>query len=236
MILSTFKTRLRYNCGNIPTTHELVTGTNGGGDFINEALRYMLLRASQRYPNFELFPEHKDVEWTDITIIDQNYLALPNDQIAIQRVSVLESATVPNLNNSDWRPLSYIEPVAFDQLEKPTTTLQYPALFTLREGRVYVHPTPRTTKTTYIKLDGIQDEVDLTAAGDSPRTHSRWHPAILDIATHLMKNALNHSDADQWLDKADEKIMTIGASMVGLRKAQYKRSINIAGAPRGGWY
>lgn len=180
-----------------------------------------------------MFPEHRDVEWYDVTIANQNYLSLPTDQIAAQRAYSLDSSTAPNLNNADWRELTYIEPREFDQLEKPTTQSAYPSSFTLREGRIYVHPTPRTSYTTYIKVDGIQDEPDMSASGDTPRTHARWHPAILDLATYMLLTDMGRDDADRFLKAADEKIAMVGGSLVGLRRATTQRVVRIAGAPRG---
>lgn len=228
---ATFKTRLALIANNMPSSdpHYSYLGAH-----VNAAVKLLPLRASTRFPNYQLFPEHKDIEWTDITIVDQNYLALPTDQIAVQRAYSLDSSTSPNLNNSDWRELAYVTPREFDQYEKPTTQTGYPSVFTLREGRIYVHPTPRTDWTTYLKIDGIQDEPDMSADGDSPRTHSRWTPAILKLSAYFLFDDLRmHEEAERNLKAADEQIGTIGASLIGLRNGNLHRVMRVAGTPRG---
>lgn len=234
MNYGTFKSRLLLACGHMKATHPLAAVTNGGGDFVNAGVKFMILRASQKYPNFELFPEHKDVEWTDITIVDQNYLILPNDAMAVQRAFSLDSATSPNLNNTNWRELSYTEPRAFDLLSKTTSTVQYPAQWTIREGRIYFNPTPRTTKTTYVKIDGIQDEPDMSSSTDSPRMHARWHSAILHASTYLMMSDLGwHDDAAKHLALADEEITSVAVPLIGMKRQNIRRQVRVGGAPKG---
>ena len=231
MNFTTLKARVQLNAGNMQSTHPLATYVP---NYVNDGTRMVIMRASMKFPNFELFPEHKDVEWTDVTVADQDYLTLPTDQIAIRSCFSSDSSTAPNLNNTGWRLLTYMEPEAFDQLGRPTTQIAYPTNWTLRENRVYLYPTPRATKTAYVKLDGIQDEPDMSAGTDTPRTHIRWHPAILDFASHLLLNDMGWvEDAKRFKDSADDKINTIGGSMMGLRRANVKRAVRISGAPRG---
>lgn len=233
MNYTTLQARVALIAGNMATTHPQYGNL---GQFVNDGMHFLVQRSSLKFPNYELFPEHKDIEWTDLTIADQRYLALPTDQIAIQRVFSLDSSSAPNLNNSNWRPVSYIEPQAFDVLPKTTTITGYPSLFTLREGRVEFNPTPRTSWTTYVKIDGIQDEPTLSSGTDSPRSHARWHPAMVNCAAYLLLTDMGwHEDAQKQLNAADEQIGTIGGSMIGLRKAQIRRTVRVAGTPRGVW-
>jgi hypothetical protein len=225
------KTRLALVANNMQTSDPFYAYLD---DHINQALRLLPLRASRLFPNYSLFPEHKDIEWTDVTVVDTNYLALPSDQIVIQRAYSLDSSSAPNLNNADWRELTWVSPKEFDQYEKPTTQEAYPSVFTLREGRIYFHPTPRTGYTTYVKIDGIQDEPELSADGDTPRMHSRWHPAILQLAAYFLFDDMGWAEqADRKLKAADEQISTIAASLVGLRHANTHRVMRVAGTPRG---
>ena len=232
MNFGTVKTRMLLAGGNLQSGHPVYTYAN---NLVNDGLRFMIMRASQKYPNFQLFPEHVDTEWTDVTVADQNYLALPSDSIAIQRVFSLDSSSAPNLNNANWRVVSFIEPQAFDQLTKPTTQQNYPFQYTIREKRIYLWPTPRTGYTTYVKIDGIQDEPDMSSSSDTPRTDARWHPAWLDCASHLLCNDLGYADdATRFLASADLKIEAIGASMIGLRRANIKQNVRVIGTPKGG--
>lgn len=227
MNFGTIKTRLALNAGNLQSSHPQYAYLN---NYANDGLRLMISRASAKFPNYQLFPEHKDVEWTDVTVADQNYLSLPSDHIAIQRAFSLDSSTAPNMSNAGWRLLSYVDPKAFDQLSKPTTDLQYPAVYTVREGRIYFHPTPRATKTTYVKIDGIEDEPDMSSSSDTPRTNIRWHPAWLDFASYLLLTDMGwDDDAKRFLAAGDEKIAIVGASMVGLRLANINKRIRIVG-------
>lgn len=233
MNLSTFKTRLLLNAKNLKSSHPFVSNTNGGADYINAGQKFFILRAAQRYPNYELFPEHKDTEWVDVTIADQNYMTLPSDGVVWYRFFSADSSSNPNLSNTNWREVGYIEPRAFDLLAKPTTDLSFPFQWTLREGRVYMNPTPRTNKTTYVKLDGIQDEVDLVNATDTPRTNVRWHEAILACGSYLLLTDLGwHDDAAKQLEKADQIIQT-APSLMGLRRQNMRRTMKVQGAPRG---
>ncbi len=230
MNFGTFKTRLALNAGNLPTTHPFYTYL---GAIVNDSLRGFILRASAKYPNFQLFAEHKDIEWTDVTVADQMYLTQPTDQIVPQRVYSLDSSTAPTMANSQWRLVGYIEPEGFDQLNKSTTNLAYPTQWMAREGRIYLYPTPRTTKTTYIKVDGIQDEPDMSIATDTPRTNVRWHPAILDYASSVLCTQLGwDDDAQRFLKSCDDKLVTVGGAMVDLRRGLLKKTVQIKGAPR----
>lgn len=227
----TLKARLLLNAGNLQSSHPQYTYAQ---NFINDGIRLMVTMASAKFPNLSLFPEYTDTEWTDVTVADQNYLAVPTDMFAPQRVFSSDSSTSPTLANTGWRLLVWLDPQAFDQLPKPTTQLAYPSLWTAREGRIYLHPTPRTTKTTYIKVDGIEDEPDMSGNTDTPRANVRWHPAILDCASHLIWNDLgDYERATQYFDAAEKKVGLVGAAMAGMRRAMVNKSITVAGMPRG---
>ena len=226
---ATFKTRLALNAGNLPSSHPMFPYLQ---NYINDGIREMITRASARFPNFQLFSELRDIEWIDVTIVDQDYLVLPSDGFAIQRAFSLDSPTAPTIANAGWHLLTYLEPQEFDQLVKSTTSLAWPTLWTQREGRIYLNQTPRTSWTTYMKIDGVQDEPDMVNAGDVPRTNIRWHPAILDLASHLLLTDMGWPDAQRFLDAADEKIGNVGASVMGTRRLNTRRSIRMAGMPR----
>lgn len=231
MNFSTLKTRLLLNAGNMQSTHPLASYA---GQYVNDGNRFMVARASRNYPNYQLFPEHSDYYWTpSVTVADTNTVALPSDSLVVQRVYSADSSTLPNLNNQQWRLLSYSDPEDFDQMSRPTTMTSYPVLWTQRKGNIELWPTPRTGKTTYIKMDGIDDEPDMTNATDVPRVNARWHPAIIDCASHLICNDMGWvEDAQRFLDAADQKIAMVGASLVGLRAANFKRCAYVSGAPR----
>jgi len=230
MNLGTFTARLALNVGNIRSTDPWYPYLD---QYANDALRLMLLRASEKFPNFQLFPEHKDVEWIDITVADQAYLTLPSDAFTIMRVFSADSAAVPNTNDTNWRVVTWIDPKGIDQQTKPTTQLDYPSNYTQREGRVYLYPTPRATKTTYVKIDGIQDEVNMSSPTDTPRTHERWHPAWLDYGCFMLANDRGMTeDAQRFLGACDAKIKDIGTSLMGMRRANTRRTIRVAGMPR----
>ncbi len=230
MNFGNFKTRGAKNAGNMQTTHPYYTDI---GDIVNASLRLFIMRASAKFPNHQLFPELKDIEWTDVTVANQMYLTQPTDQLIPQRVYSFDSATAPTMANAQWRLLGFIEPEGYDQLSKSTTDLAYPSQWTSREGRIYLHPVPRTTKTTYIKVDGIQDEPDMSIATDTPRTNVRWHPAILDYASSMLLTNLGwDDDAARFLKSCDDKLVTVGGAMIDLRRSLLKKTIRITGAPR----
>lgn len=231
MNYSILKTRLALNAGNMASTHPYYSFV---GNYINDSVRLFIMRASAKWPNFQLFPEHKDVEWTSTSTTTQDVatLAIPSDSIVPQRVFSLDSSTAPNLNNSNWRLLSYLEPEAYDQLNKSTANIAYPSNWTVREGSIYFYPTPRATKLTYVKVDGIEDEPDMVNGTDAPRTNVRWHPAILDFATYLLLRDIGwDEDAQSALAACDDKIATVGGAMADLRRANLKKAITIKGAP-----
>ena len=231
---TTIQARVALNAGNMPTVHPLYTYIQ---QYVNDGIRLMVAQSSVRFPNFDMFPEYKDVEWTDITIADQAYLLLPNDQLIPQRVFSSDSSTAPNLNNTAWRVVIPATPQEYDQWNKDTTNIAWPSNYMVREGRLYLWPTPRTGKTTYIKIDGVQDEPDMSAPGSSPRCAARWHPAIIDFASHLICNDLGwDAEAQKFFQAGDAKVQLFGASFVGGRRANIRRAIRIKGAPRGmGW-
>lgn len=230
MNLGTYKARLALNCGNLRSTDPWYPYL---AQYASDALRLMPIRASEKFPNYQLFPEYKDIEWEDVTVADAQYLLLPSDSLAIQRVFSLDSATPPNLNNANWRLVTFIDPKNYDQQTKATTQIAYPGNWTQREGRLYLLPTPRASKTTYVKIDGIQEEVSLTDDSQVPRMHERRHPAWLDYGCFLLASDRDMVDmAQKYLGDCDAKIKEAVGAIVGLRKAQVRRTIRIAGMPQ----
>lgn len=219
-----FKTRLALNADNMKSSHPRYAYL---GDYVNDGVRMFIMRASLKFPNFQLFPEHKDVEWDQLTVADQRFLALPSDSFAIQRVFSADSATVA-FADATWRPLSYIDPLGYDQnqMTKSASNVQYPTLFTQREGQIEFFPIPRTGKTTRVKIDGIGDEPVMTADGDTPRTHLRWHLAILCEATAILRTDMEMPDsAKAWRDEEDQHLSSTGATIMGMRRAGIKRTV-----------
>lgn len=221
-----FKTLLALNADNMKSSHPRYAYL---GDYVNDGLRMFIMRASLKFPNFQVFPEHKDIEWDDVTVANQRYLALPSDQFAIQRVFSADSASVAFVD-ATWRPLSYISPKGLDQLTKSTTNVQYPTLYTQREGNVEFYPIPRATKTTRIKIDGIGDEPIMTADLDVPRTHLRWHRAIAAESSALLFNDMDMpDDAKRHLDEVDQILSSTGTTIMGMRRTQIHRGVKVRG-------
>lgn len=221
-----FKTLVALNADNLKTSHPRYSLL---GDYVNDGVRMFIMRASLKFPNLQIFPEHKDIEWDDVTVANQRYLPLPSDQFAIQRVFSADSASVA-FADATWRPLSYISPKGIDQLPKSTTNVQYPTLYTQREGNIEFFPIPRTGKTTRIKIDGIGDEPIMTADLDVPRTHFRWHRAIACEASALLLNDMGMpDDAKRHLDEVDQILSTVGATILGMRRVQIHRKVHVRG-------
>ena len=231
MNFQTMKTVVALNCNNLQSSDPVYTYL---GQNVNDGVRMMVARALRAFPNYQLFPEHKDYYWTPVvTVADTNTVALNSDTFAVQRVYSADASSSPNLNNTQWRILTFMDAEDFDQLARPTTQTGYPICWTIRKSNIELWPTPRTGYTTYIKMDGVDDEPDMSANGDTPRVNARWHPAILDCATYLTANMLNQpEEAKRWLTSADDKILSTGAAIVGLRNANFKRVAHVTGAPQ----
>jgi hypothetical protein len=226
---ATFKARLALNAGNLQPSDPRYANLQA---YVSDGIRFTITRACAKFPNYELFPELRDIEWIDVTIADQDYLPLPSDHFAVQRAFSADQSTNPVIANESWRLLTYVEPQDFDQLVKGTTQLAWPTLYTLRENRIYFNQTPRTGWTTYVKIDGVEDEPDMVNPTDVPRTNIRWHPAILDSATHLLLTDMGWPDADRFIAAADEKIGDVVASSMGLRRANTRKTLRMSGMPR----
>lgn len=239
MDFQTFKARLALNCGNLPSSHPLYTYL---GAITNDAIRFMAARAMSKYPNSQLFPEYRDID--DISVVTTNganAYTIPTQFLVVERVFSADSSSAPTDANTNWRPVWYMDPNAFDQLNKPTTQLQYPANYTFKanvttgnnsftDAKLYVWPTPRTGNLTYLKLSGIAGENDLVDATDVPYAHARWHPAILDYASHLMWNDLGSpDDAARYLASGDMKLQTAADGLIGMRRYQLKKRVRVAG-------
>lgn len=213
---------MALNLGNMQSTHPYYSSI---GAYVNDALNKIPLHAITAAKNLELFPELA-TKWTTSTVVDQAWLDLPNDSLAVQVVYSFDSSTAPDLSSVNRQPVSYVSPGDYELLPKASTNTGYPRLYSQQGNRLLLSPTPRTGYLTYLLVSGIQQEPELSADGDTPVMDKRWHSAIADYACYLLATDLGWDDAGRFLASCDQKIAT-SVSMAGLRG---KRLFNVVQA------
>lgn len=228
MDFNTCKTRAALNCGNMQSSDPFYTYL---GDYVNAALNAMVLRSlTKARVNLNLFPELR-TDWTEITIVDQNYLALPSNLLVVDSVLSFDSSTAPTMATSAQTPMTYLSWRDFQNLPKETTVTGYPRIWTRYNNRLYIWPTPRTGYTSYIHLLGLKKEPELSGATDSPAIPELWHDAWLYMACYkICVDKGWGEDATRFLVACDTEI-TQSIDLVGLDNAQKHGRIRIEGDP-----
>lgn len=232
------KARVALNCDNLQTTDPVYTNSSSLGDYINEAANRVILLAAidpttrKRRGNFSMFPELRDRRWVDVTVNDQGYLLMPTNCLVPDTLTCTRLTTSYDQSRTVEYPLSEIDIDSFKFLDKSTSTVGWPTTWCRSATELLLHPTPTTAYLTKIVLRGIRAEQDLSGASDEFTMHYLWHPAVVDMATHLTMTALGwHDQAERWFASCERKIGET-VSFLGSANRLNGFCLEIAGAPR----
>ena len=224
------KLRVARNLTNLQSSHPIYSNDLQG--FINEASnRVVLMAMAKDRRGFNLFPELRNVQFEDITVNNQDYLAIPANMLVLDSISITKnSAAYASASQTEYPVYEEPDVQLFNQMNKAQTG--YPTRWTRKGARVYFWPTPTTAYVTRVVFRGTRREADLSADGDTLTMDYIWHPAVVDYASYLGAQALGwKDDADRWLEACQRKV-TETANLVGLERMKNESSIEIAGTPR----
>lgn len=232
---SAMKTRVRKNLNNLPADHVIWVEYGLGGDFVNEGANRLILHSvsmDRRAAN--CFPELQNRRWSDTTVANQNYLALPDNLL------VLESATYTKLTTTydpsaqtEYPMVEMPNPELFAFLVK--TAKGWPQLWRRAGKRFEYWPTTSSSPTDYrtkVVLRGLRKEDALTSDSQTFEMSDLWHPTIVKCATAIAADQLGRTEvAKEWWGQVDRDV-TATLNLLGLERINDNVRVEIAGMPR----
>lgn len=225
----TMRTRVALNAGNLQSNdpHYAYVDEN-----VNDAANQIVLMAiSKDKANVNCFPELQRRRWHDVTVNNQGYLNKPTNLLVLDSVSMTKTTTSYDPSrHTEYPIIEEPDQSVFGTFSKASTTVGYPTRWCEASESILLWPTPTTAYLTRVVVRGIREEATLSADGDTLVMNPRWHPVVIEYATHLTwKQMGEHEEADKWL-LATEKRMTQVIDLYGLAKRKNRLQINIAGS------
>lgn len=222
MDFTALKARVALQLSNMQSNHPFYGEIDAA---VNDAVREVVKRTVLVHrQNFNLFDELQR-KVNEITVLNQAWLAIPDDMLTLQRVFSFDSDDVPAESDDRTYPVRFIAPDVYEYLDKGTNVTGYPRLVTQIANRFYLWPTPRTGYLSYIRAHYIRRESDMSAGTDTPTLREQWHRAVTDYACYTMETAMLHPErAAMWLRACDEKITNV-VDLVAYRDGQTDRQV-----------
>lgn len=226
---SVMKTRVALNCGNMQTNdpHYSYVDEN-----VNDSANAIVLMAiSKDKRNVNCFPELQNRRWHDVTVNNQGYLDKPSTLLVLDSVSMTKTTTSYDPSrHTEYPVIEEPDQSVFGQFDKASTTTGYPTRWCEASNSILLWPTPTTAFLTRVVLRGIREESTLSSDSDTLTMNARWHPVVIEYATHLTwKQMGEHEEAEKWL-VSTEKRMTQVIDLYGLSKRKNRTQIMIAGS------
>lgn len=205
--------------GNLKPTHPLyiwVTGDSGTDtpSLINQAanrfLRMYVHRLSEMPAAWTIGP----------TVVDETEHSLVADMLVVFRVVCAHSATEPDWDTARTYPVQYVEPEEYDLLEKGSSNVGYPRIWTKRGKQLFIHPTPSADYIDYLRVYGLMEETELEADGDTFYMNPDWHPLVCRLAASMLEQIRgNHMKAKELLasvrQEMGDAIDVVGEENIG---------------------
>lgn len=178
------KTRVALNLSNMEVTHPHYTEIQ---DAVNDAKRDLVkMVAKMSIDNLNLFPELL-ARVRAITVADDSTLNLPVSNMLIPlRMHSWQQATAPDDDRDRTWPMRYVDPEVWEYLQKDTTIVGWPRLWTRIGNDAKLWPTPTADYVTYVRMYYIIKEDDFTTEAQEPTLDSQWHRALTDLATYYV--------------------------------------------------
>ena len=237
MTLAQMQSRVLKNCGNLSTGHPIYVESDSFADYINEALNRVILLAvidptqRKRRDNFNMFPELRGRRWTDITVVGQSYLALPDNCLVPDSLTYTKKTSSYSQGVDTEFPINWKDVDHFRLLSN-TSNPGWPQIVCREATQLNIWPTPTTAYVTRVVLRGVRAEDDLASASSTPMMRSIWHPAVVAEATSLAMYALGWDDsAATWHQQCEQKIGETVA-LLGSESRTRRVQIRYAGAPQ----
>jgi hypothetical protein len=202
------------------------------GDHCNEAANAVILLAiSKDRKNVNLFPELRNIRWTDITVNNQGYLAKPSNLLVLDSVNCTRSSSAYDASRSTEYPLiEEPDQTRFGLLSKATTTVGYPTIYHDAASSILLWPTPTTAYLSRVLVRGIKKETALSGDSDTFAMNELWHPVVIDYATYLTANRMGWAEeAERFLTSAEKRV-TQTIDLLSLGKRRNTNRVEIAGS------
>lgn len=208
-------------------------------NWVNRALnRVVQLAIGGNNSNMNLFYELQ-TSWTSdtTTTLNQNWISIPNDKLAIVDVQSYNSATAVNKNSDRTYPVRFIGYKEFIIIPKGSTVTDWPRLWSRRGKRIYVWPTPHTDYLTYLEMIGIMKEPAMSAGSDTPNIDTQWHDIVCQYATYLGAASMGWDEVSARFEKLALGQIKLTADFVAIEDAATSTPTSVEGMPdRGSVY
>jgi hypothetical protein len=199
------------------------------GSHISEAANAVILLAiAKDRRNVNLFPELRNIRWTDITVNNQGYLTKPSNLLVLDSVTCTRSSSAYDASTQTEYPVVEVnDQAAFGLLSKTATG--YPTMFNDAASSLLLWPTPTTAYLTRVVVRGIKKETALTADADTFDMNEIFHPVVMDYATYLTAERAGWDTAEKFREAAERRL-TQTIDLLGLSKRRNSNRIEIAGS------
>lgn len=205
-------------------------------NWVNRALnRVVQLGIGGNRQNLNLFYELQ-TSWTTSapTTLNQNWIALPSDKLAIVDVQTYNKSAAVDKNADRTYPMRFIPYKDFLLIPRDSNVTDWPRLWSRRGKRIYIWPTPHTDYLTNLELVGIQKEPELSAAGDTPIIDEQWHDIVVAYATYLGASAMDWAEKALTFKTLAYEQIKLTADFVGIEDAATNSAVTVEGMPNRG--